>query len=89
MDQSTEIDSTEEVNFDESKKDDTDSDSDSSGVDVAADKNGKLASVGNKYKKKRSKKKAMKLISTLGLKQVFERYRICKTVPYYTIQVSK
>lgn len=75
MPELTEIDATKKVSFEEPKKD-ADSDSDSSGVDVAAGKGAEGASGGtaedlsNKARQSRGEKKARKIISKLGLKQV-------------------
>lgn len=77
MPELTEIDATKKVTFEESKKDvAADSDSDSSGADVAASKTGEGASgvtaedLSNKARQSRGEKKARKIISKLGLKQV-------------------
>ena len=76
MPELTEIDATKKVSFEESKKDAADSDSDSSGVDVAAGKGGEGASgvtaedLSNKARQSRGEKKARKIISKLGLKQI-------------------
>jgi len=76
MPELTEIDSTKKVRFEDPKKDAADSDSDSSGVDVAADKGGEGASgvtaedLSNKARQSRGEKKARKIISKLGLKQI-------------------
>uniref|UniRef100_A0A2H8TJM7 Nascent polypeptide-associated complex subunit alpha n=1 Tax=Melanaphis sacchari TaxID=742174 RepID=A0A2H8TJM7_9HEMI len=76
MPELTEIDATKKVSFEEPKKDAADSDSDSSGVDVAAGKGGEGASVvtaedlSNKARQSRGEKKARKIISKLGLKQI-------------------
>lgn len=77
MPELTEIDATKKVSFDEPKKDAAaDSDSDSSGVDAAAGKGGEGASgvtaedLSNKARQSRGEKKARKIISKLGLKQV-------------------
>jgi len=76
MPELTEIDATKKVSFEEPKKDAADSDSDSSGVDVAAGKGGEGASgvtaedLSNKARQSRGEKKARKIISKLGLKQV-------------------
>lgn len=76
MPELTEIDATKKVSFEEPKKDAADSDSDSSGVDVAAVKGGEGASgvtaedLSNKARQSRGEKKARKIISKLGLKQV-------------------
>jgi len=76
MPELTEIDATKKVNFEEPKKDAADSDSDSSGVDVAAGKGGEGASgitaedLSNKARQSRGEKKARKIISKLGLKQI-------------------
>lgn len=76
MPEITEIDATKKVSFDDPKKDAADSDSGSSGVDVAAGKGAKGASgvtaedLSNKARQSRSEKKARKIISKLGLKQV-------------------
>ncbi|KAF0763259.1 nascent polypeptide-associated complex subunit alpha [Aphis gossypii] len=76
MPELTEIDATKKVSFEEPKKDAADSDSDSSGVDVAAGKGGEGASgvtaedLSNKARQSRGEKKARKIISKLGLKQI-------------------
>jgi len=76
MPELTEIDATKKVSFEEPKKDAADSDSDSSGVDVATGKGGEGASgvtaedLSNKARQSRGEKKARKIISKLGLKQV-------------------
>lgn len=76
MPELTEIDATKKVSFEEPKKDAADSDSDSSGVDVAAVKGGEGASgvtaedLSNKARQSRGEKKARKIISKLGLKQI-------------------
>jgi len=76
MPELTEIDSTKKVSFEDPKKDAADSDSDSSGVDVAAGKGGEGASgvtaedLSNKARQSRGEKKARKIISKLGLKQI-------------------
>lgn len=76
MPELTEIDATKKVSFDDPKKDAADSDSDSSGVDVAAGKGAEGASgvtaedLSNKARQSRGEKKARKIISKLGLKQV-------------------
>lgn len=76
MPELTEIDATKKVSFEEPKKDGADSDSDSSGADVAAGKGGEGASgvtaedLSNKARQSRGEKKARKIISKLGLKQV-------------------
>lgn len=76
MPELTEIDATKKVSFEEPKKDAAESDSDSSGVDVAAGKVGEGASgvtaedLSNKARQSRGEKKARKIISKLGLKQV-------------------
>lgn len=64
------------VSFEVPKKDAADSDSDSSGVDIAASKGGEGGSavmaedLSNKARQSRGEKKARKIISKLGLKQV-------------------
>jgi len=76
MPELTEIDATKKVSFEEPKKDAADSDSDSSGVDVAVGKGGEGASgvtaedLSNKARQSRGEKKARKIISKLGLKQI-------------------
>lgn len=76
MPELTEIDATKKVSFEEPKKDAADSDSDSSDVDVAAGKSGEGASgvtaedLSNKARQSRGEKKARKIISKLGLKQI-------------------
>ncbi|XP_022179872.1 nascent polypeptide-associated complex subunit alpha [Myzus persicae] len=76
MPELTEIDATKKVSFEEPKKDAADSDSDSSGVDVATGKGGEGASgvtaedLSNKARQSRGEKKARKIISKLGLKQI-------------------
>jgi len=76
MPELTEIDATKKVSFEDPKKDAADSDSDSSGVDVATGKGGEGASgvtaedLSNKARQSRGEKKARKIISKLGLKQV-------------------
>jgi len=76
MPELTEIDSTKKVSFEDPKKDAADSDSDSSGVDVAAGKGVEGASgvtaedLSNKARQSRGEKKARKIISKLGLKQI-------------------
>ncbi|XP_015371673.1 PREDICTED: nascent polypeptide-associated complex subunit alpha [Diuraphis noxia] len=76
MPELTEIDATKKVSFEEPKKDAADSDSDSSGVDVATNKGGEGASgvtaedLSNKARQSRGEKKARKIISKLGLKQI-------------------
>jgi len=76
MPELTEIDATKKVSFEEPKKDAAESDSDSSGVDVAAGKGGEGASgvtaedLSNKARQSRGEKKARKIISKLGLKQI-------------------
>ncbi|KAL5242520.1 hypothetical protein ACI65C_009930 [Semiaphis heraclei] len=76
MPELTEIDATKKVSFEEPKKDAADSDSDSSGVDVATGKSGEGASgvtaedLSNKARQSRGEKKARKIISKLGLKQI-------------------
>ncbi|XP_026811741.1 nascent polypeptide-associated complex subunit alpha [Rhopalosiphum maidis] len=76
MPELTEIDATKKVSFEEPKKDAADSDSDSSGVDVAAGKGGEGVSgvtaedLSNKARQSRGEKKARKIISKLGLKQI-------------------
>jgi len=78
MPELTEIDATKKVSFDESKKDAAaESDSDSSGVDVAAAGKAVEGASGvtaedlsNKARQSRGEKKARKIISKLGLKQV-------------------
>lgn len=78
MPELTEIDSTKKVSFDEPKKEGADSDSDSSEVDVATGKGSESASgvtaedLSNKARQSRGEKKARKIISKLGLKQVCE-----------------
>lgn len=80
MPELTEIDASKKVSFEVPKKDTADSDSDSSGVDVAAAKGGESAStvtaedLSNKARQSRGEKKARKIISKLGLKQVHERH---------------
>ncbi|NP_001156301.1 nascent polypeptide-associated complex subunit alpha isoform X1 [Acyrthosiphon pisum] len=76
MPELTEIDATKKVSFEDPKKDAADSDSDSSGVDVATGKGGEGASgvtaedLSNKARQSRGEKKARKIISKLGLKQI-------------------
>jgi nascent polypeptide-associated complex subunit alpha len=78
MPELTEIDATKKVSFDESKKDAAaESDSDSSGVDVAAAGKAVEGASGvtaedlsNKARQSRGEKKARKIISKLGLKQI-------------------
>ncbi|KAL4097120.1 hypothetical protein QTP88_021950 [Uroleucon formosanum] len=76
MPELTEIDATKKVSFEEPKKDAADSDSDSSGVDVATGKGVEGASgataedLSNKARQSRGEKKARKIISKLGLKQI-------------------
>lgn len=83
MPELTEIDATKKVSFEEPKKDAADSDSDSSGVDVAAaGKGGEGASgvtaedLSNKARQSRGEKKARKIISKLGLKQVLRNDQV-------------
>ena len=78
MPELTEIDATKKVSFEESKKDAAaESDSDSSGVDVAAAGKAVEGASGvtaedlsNKARQSRGEKKARKIISKLGLKQI-------------------
>lgn len=76
MPELTEIDSTKKVTFEDPKKDAADSDSDSSLADAGASKGGEGASgvtaedLSNKARQSRGEKKARKIISKLGLKQV-------------------
>lgn len=83
MPELTEIDATKKVSFEEPKKDAVDSDSDSSGADVAAGKGGEGASgvtaedLSNKARQSRGEKKARKIISKLGLKQVCRKINSC------------
>jgi nascent polypeptide-associated complex subunit alpha len=76
MPELTEIDATKKVSFEEPKKDAADSDSDSSNADAAAGKGAEGASavtaedLSNKARQSRGEKKARKIISKLGLKQV-------------------
>ncbi|VVC32187.1 Nascent polypeptide-associated complex subunit alpha,Nascent polypeptide-associated complex NAC domain [Cinara cedri] len=77
MPELTEIDATKKISFEEPKKDAAaDSDSDSSGADAAANKAGEGVSgvtaedLSNKARQSRGEKKARKIISKLGLKQI-------------------
>lgn len=85
MPELTEIDATKKVSFEEPKKDAADSDSDSSSVDAAAGKGGEGASantaedLSNKARQSRGEKKARKIISKLGLKQV-SSVVFCKSI---------
>lgn len=90
MPELTEIDATKKVSFEDPKKDAADSDSDSSGADAAAGKGGEGASaitaedLSNKARQSRGEKKARKIISKLGLKQVggqLSVFRGRKTLP--------
>lgn len=77
MPELTEIDMTKKVSFEEPRRDiGGDSDSDSSGADVIVSKSGEGVSgstaedLSNKARQSRGEKKARKIISKLGLKQV-------------------
>lgn len=93
MPELTEIDATKKVSFEEPKKDAADSDSDSSGVDVATGKSGEGASgvtaedLSNKARQSRGEKKARKIISKLGLKQV-GYYTYCLIIMLIVYQSS-
>lgn len=86
MPELTEIDSTKKVTFEDPKKDAADSDSDSSLADAGASKGGEGASgvtaedLSNKARQSRGEKKARKIISKLGLKQVKVRAPFLKKV---------